>query len=525
MIFTGTLLLVLLAGFTAGSSDLFLKITRNLEIFGKVYRLVLVNYVDEIDPDSFTTEGIGAMLETLDPYTVFLNSTVSEMDLLMSGNAGGIGISVYKKGTEIAVSELIEGYSAHREGVREGDVILQVDSADVTSLSDLSSKIRGVPGTTLLLTVRRESTDEIIGFRLTREKIENQSVLFSEVLGGKTGYIRLYRFNKNAGDDVKKAVQKLLDQKISGLILDLRGNPGGRLDEAISVAKKFLPYKSLIVTTRGRNEDSKQSYSSDEVPVYSGPMAVLIDSLSASAAEVVAGALQDHDRALLVGTKSYGKGLVQTVMPVAYETSVKITTARYYTPSGRCIQIRPINRLADHPDTLKPREFKTDKGKVVLEANGISPDIRIESPEEPEILTELRRENAFSDFAAVWVKANEDKVTPGFSSGKQAFDDFLDWLRQKSVADKTRLGSYLTEIQESFKDQAAYSGFILKLDEAKKQLAADVFKDLNGQEAVIRQILKKEILLRKLSSAQVLALSYTEDPVLLGAITALEKGR
>lgn len=518
----GLTVFILLTGFLAASGDLFFQITRNLEIFSKVYRLVLINYVDEIDPTTFTGEGIDAMLKTLDPYTVFINSSGAEIDLLMTGNTAGVGISVVKRGKEIRVSEILEGYSAHREGVRVGDVILSIDSVKINSLSDLSARARGNAGSKVTLTVRRDETNEELTFKLTREKMETQSVLASEVIAGNLGYIKLYRFNKNAGDDVKKALVSLQEKKISGLILDLRGNPGGRLDEAASVAKKFLPNKALIVSTRGRSEDSNKSFLSDETPVYTGPMVVLIDSMSASASEIVAGALQDHDRAIIVGKQSYGKGLVQTIMPVAYDTNVKITTARYFTPSGRCIQIRPINQLSEHPDTLKPREFKTDKGKIVLEANGISPDVPVKEEPVPDRIAELISEKVITDFAAAWISENHEPVTPSFQVNDAVFAAFLSWLKKEKVSENLQMSIYLDDVVASFSDDSKYSRFSQKIREAKSQLSEDLNEDVISHRDLVSVLIRKEILTRKLTIGDMLNVTWKQDVYLVKGAEVLK---
>lgn len=518
----GLSIVLLLSGFLASNGDLFFQITKNLEIFSKVYRLVLINYVDEIDPATFTSKGIDAMLETLDPYTVFLNSSNTEIDLLMTGNTAGVGISVVKRGKEIRVSEIIEGYSAHREGVRVGDVIVSIDSVKVSNLTELSTRARGNAGSKLILTVRRDDSDEELTFSLTREKIETQNVLAAEVISGNLGYIKLYRFNKNAGDDVRKAIQKLQEQSISGLILDLRGNPGGRLDEAASVAKKFLPNKALIVSTRGRSEESNKSITSDESPVYKGPMVVLIDSMSASASEIVAGALQDHDRATIVGKQSYGKGLVQTVLPVAYDTNIKITTARYFTPSGRCIQIRPINQLSEHPDTLKPREFKTDGGKIVLEANGISPDVQVREEPLPEMIVELIDENIIADFAAGWLTENQSPITPNFQITDALFSDFLTYLKKHKVSENMEISSYLDEISTSLAGEANYSRFTEKIKEAQKQLSEDLNDDVKSHRELVSALIRKEILTRKLTMGDMLNATWKQDPYLVKSAEVLK---
>jgi len=318
-----------LAGFGVGSADLFFQITKNMEIFGKLYREVMVNYVDEIDPSALMKHGIDAMLDRLDPYTIYMDDSSNEVELLMTGSYGGVGITVLEKESEIIISDVIEGYSAQKEGLRLGDTIVKVDTVAIKSINEMGKLVKGKPGTRIKMFVKRAGFPEPLEFNLTREKIELKNVPVATVLPNNIGYIQLARFNKNAAEEVKQALLKFKPETLNGLILDLRGNPGGRLDEAVDISKKFLPRNSMIVFTKGRSESSNQQYRSDESPIYpTGKMIVLIDSMSASASEIVAGALQDHDRATLVGIKSYGKGLVQTIAPVGYNNSLKITTAR-----------------------------------------------------------------------------------------------------------------------------------------------------------------------------------------------------
>lgn len=513
-------------GFVSVNSDQFFQITKNLEIFGKLYRELMVSYVDEVDPAAVVKRGINSMLEGLDPYTVYYDDSNNEIDLLMSGSYGGVGITVMQRGNEIVISDLLDGYSAQKEGVKIGDVITKVDSISVNHIKKLGSLIKGKPGTKVKLMIKRDSLSDLLEFNLTREKVELKNVTVATTLKNNIGYIQLARFNKNAANEVKNALQKIKSDQINGLILDLRGNPGGRLDEAVDIAKKFLPKNSLIVSTKGRTESSNKEYKSDESPMYAtGKMIVLIDSLSASASEIVAGALQDHDRATLVGVRSFGKGLVQTILPLSYNTSMKITTARYYTPSGRCIQIRDINdeslRLAKSDSTAANQIFKTTSGRPVLEANGITPDVFVSETSVPDMIKEIESRGLLFDFSLNYSIKNN--LTTDFKVTPAIFKDFIQFVESENFYQKSEEYILLDQLIGDLKKDPELSAAYKKLESAKLDLKTGIMNDLKRNEKLISSKLKKEILTRKLSESDVFTALLPDDMYLKKAIEVLEE--
>src|SRR5579883_2966166 len=330
---------VLLSCFSLGfvlqtDDDVYLKITRGLDIFSKVYREVAYKYVENVDPEEFMKYGIDRMLESLDPYTVFIDDNKSdEIDLITNGKYGGIGISVGVRDSSFVVTSVMDGFTAARNGVKIGDIIIQIDSVDVLRKTpdDVRELFRGEPGTTLHLRVMRNGVPNPIDFTLTREEILLKNVSYAGLLDHNIGYIRLEHFTRGAGEEVRTAIKDLKSKGAQRFILDLRGNPGGLLDQAVEVVSQFVPRNSLIVSTHGRTEDSEHKYYTDEEPVAPDmPLMVMVNGESASASEIVAGALQDLDRAIIVGTRTFGKGLVQTITPLPYNTTLKITTAKYY---------------------------------------------------------------------------------------------------------------------------------------------------------------------------------------------------
>lgn len=387
-------------------NDTYLKITRGLDIFGKAYREISFRYVEAIDPEELMKYGIEQMLESLDPYTVFIDDTRSdELDFLTNGRYGGIGVTVGMRDSVIVIASVLEGYAADRAGVHVDDQILAVDTVDVRNmhLDAVRGLVRGLPGTPLRLRVQREGTPAPIDFQMLREEILLKNVTCARLLDSSIGYVKLEHFTRGAGEEVRNALRSLREQGATRIVLDLRDNPGGLLDQAVSVVEQFVPRGNRIVSTHGRGPDADHEYDSEQEPVAPDlPLVVLVDRESASASEIVAGAIQDLDRGLIVGRRTFGKGLVQTVTPLPYNTSLKLTTAKYYTPSGRCIQeIDYAHRRGDifpaFPDSAK-KMFYTRKKRPVLEEGGITPDSTVIQPVTSDLVLALERKNIIREF-------------------------------------------------------------------------------------------------------------------------------
>lgn len=432
-------LLVLAAGgsIPPPDDDFLFKVNKSIDLFGRVYKEVATNYVDVVDPEKFMEAGIDGMLGTLDPYTVYIGKEEGdEVDLLTTGKYGGIGVTIGVRDGGVRVISVMDGYSAQRAGILPGDKLVQVDTLVVGDRKpdEVRSLTRGEPGTEVRVIIEREGETRPLEFVLIREEIQVKNVTYSSRLDGGIGYIRLERFSRNAGEEVRQAVKELkIKGDLKGLILDLRGNPGGLLDAAVDVASKFLPRGSLIVTTRGRRPEAEKKYLSVEEPLLpSLPMAVLTDRGSASASEIVAGSLQDLDRVIVVGTRTFGKGLVQTIVPLNFGSQLKITTARYYTPSGRSIQeINYLHReksgvFAVTPDSLKKR-FSTSRGRAVYEAGGITPDSTVPEQDPGPLVREIQRRALFFKFANSYISAHKgQELTSVTDDILQAFRKFLE---------------------------------------------------------------------------------------------------
>jgi carboxyl-terminal processing protease len=420
-------------GFVVSKSDIYFEISKNLELFGKVYKEISFNYVDEVDPQEFMRAGIKGMLSKLDPYTVFIDEKSQEdIDLLTNGKYGGVGISIGVRNENVTILEVIDGYSAQKQGIRIGDVVESVGNVKVTpeKMDDISSLVKGEPGTAVQLKIMRPGEKDTLIFNLIREEVIVKNLLFADFYPENSNnvYLKLSNFSRSAGDEVRSALRELKNKKeIKSIVLDLRGNPGGLLDVAVDICDKFLNKDLLIVSTRGKDPNSEKKYFALEEPLVGNEkLIVLVNGNSASASEIVAGAMQDHDRGVILGTQSFGKGLVQTITPLSFNTSLKVTTAKYYTPSGRCIQkidYSKDNQVIPDPDSLKKDEFATDNKRVVYSAGGITPDTTVVEVTESDLLKDLLAKGTIFNFADKYYyqnantdfdELNDDKIINAF---------------------------------------------------------------------------------------------------------------
>ena len=435
------LVVFIFSGFFSGKDDTYFQINKNIDLFGKIYKEVTFNYVDKIDPKEFMRAGIRGMLGSLDPYTVFIDANQKEdFDLITNGKYGGVGISIGVRGNKVTVVDVLDGYSAQKQGIRVGDNLIEADGKQITpeNADEISTFVKGKPGTIVNIKVLRDGNKDTLSFNLVREEIVVKSLTYAGFYPPNSNnvYLRLTNFSRAAGDEVLKALKDLKTQKeIKSIVLDLRGNPGGLLDVAVDICENFLPKNSLVVSTRGRDPESTKSYFSTQEPFLgSTRLAILINGNSASASEIVSGAIQDHDRGVIVGTKSFGKGLVQTITPLDFNTSLKITTAKYYTPSGRCIQkidYAANNKAVSEVDSVVKTSFLTDHKRVVFSAGGITPDTLVKEAGEGEIVRDLLAKGLFFQFADHFYYLN---VNAKFSSLKdeQLFEDFKNYLTKKN---------------------------------------------------------------------------------------------
>ncbi|MCU0413727.1 MAG: S41 family peptidase [Ignavibacteriaceae bacterium] len=496
------LIAVIVMGFYPGRGDIYFEIAKNLDLLGRVYKEIAFNYVDEVDPEKFLRAGIQGMLSSLDPYTIFIDEKkIEDIDLITNGKYGGVGISIGLRGDEVTVVEVMDGYAAQRQGIQIGDVIIEAAGSAITvdNIDDVSSLVKGEPGTTVELKVIRNELKDTLTFNLIREEVIVKNITYSGFFpeNSNNAYIKLSNFSRAASDEIKKTIKELKEQKpVKSVVLDLRGNPGGLLDIAIDICDKFLARDLLVVSTRGREAGSDKKYYSVEEPIIGNEVGivVLINGGSASASEIVAGALQDHDRAVILGTKSFGKGLVQTITPLSYNTSLKITTAKYYTPSGRSIQKIDYSEGSDvilNPTHESEQLFLTDNKREVHSKGGITPDTTVEFKINGELTKELLAKGLFFKFANNYFFDNPDAKYSNIDDQK-LYNKFREYLTKedfkytsqteieidnliKGAADKEEIKDELVKIKDLLKglfekELQIYKSEILR--EIRSELAA-----------------------------------------------------
>jgi len=533
--------LTISAGFIR-PSDTFFEVAKNIELLGKVYREIALNYVDEISVSEFMRAGIDGMLATLDPYTVFMDEEQSEdVEQLTTGKYAGIGVTI---GTDrdgnVVIYSITDGYSAQKAGMRIGDKIVKINGIDVRrkEVSDVRALIKGEPNTEVRITVEREGERQPIEFTLIRREIQIKNVTFAGLVDDETiGYIKLERFSVNAANEVADAIRAIEDsakakgKTLQGMVLDLRGNPGGLLDAAVNVASKFVEQGSVIVTTKGRDSLRIKNYTSSAPPLLKDlPLAVLINSNSASASEIVASAIQDLDRGIIVGMRSFGKGLVQTITRLPYNTSLKITTAKYYTPSGRLIQeVDYFHRnkregkrtvFVNEPDTVR-HAFKTKAGRIVYDGGGIAPDIEV--PDETPSVVELAlyRRSAFFRFANQY-QAKHPVMPKDFKADDKLFAEFKAFLDRDNFSYDSEGERKMAELLEIAAKYDYQDDVRKQIQELQTAIAAEKEKELIRQKSRILSILERVILTRYHGDSAGLQVALKSDRQLKAAIAVLK---
>ncbi|MCS3663029.1 S41 family peptidase [Salinibacter ruber] len=493
-----------LVGFWAPDDDLF-ELRKGLRIFGAVYEEVVTGYVEPVDPGHLVRVGVDAMLEELDPYTTYVDeSENARIDIITEGQYGGVGLDIGRRNGALTVVAPVAGGDAYQQGVRTGDVITEVAGQPAASLSveDVEALLRGQPGTTVPVTVERAGRPSPLTLTLTRERVELPDVTYQGRVGAERelGYVKLERFTRDAPGAVESALDDLRDTgPLQGVVLDLRDNPGGLLRAAVRITALFVPQGTEVVSTRGRDDDETESYTTDRVPLLpETPVVVLVNGQSASASEIVAGALQDHDRGVVMGTTTYGKGLVQNVRSLPHNTALKLTTAQYYTPSGRTIQ-----RLDANPtDTTAPpsRVHETTGGRTVRDGHGIRPDVRVASPSPSPLEQALTRRGAFFRYANHYA-ATHDTLAADFSVDESDLGAFRTWLDREDVAYSLRAERTLDSLRaqaeahnyEGLRDETA------ALDAALDEAKAAAF---DRHAPALMRHLRREILARYVSASR-----------------------
>jgi carboxyl-terminal processing protease len=501
------------------------RIAKNLDIFFSLFRELNTFYVDDIDPDKVIKSGIDNMLKTLDPYTVYFPETeADEFAILTTGKYGGIGSLVRSTGDYVVISEVYKGFPADKAGIRPGDLLKKVDGLSLKGFASekVSEKLKGNPGTDINLTIERNGKEA--DYPLKREKIVMPSVPYYGMIDSKTGYIRFISFTQNCTDEVRTAVNALKSNNVQQIILDLRGNPGGLLTEAVGVVNLFVAEGSEVVSTKGKVKQFDEDFKTSKQPIDEKiPLAVIINRSSASAAEIVAGALQDLDRAVIIGQRSYGKGLVQITRPLSYNTQLKVTTAKYYIPSGRCIQARDFSHPNEDgsvgiiPDSLIS-EFKTRNGRVVKDGGGISPDIEVAPATLSQISSELYIRNFIFDYATKYYWAHPElKSAEQFVFTDQDYADFKNMLIARKFTYKTSTEESLNELIANAKKEKYYDVHKDLFNDLEKDIAHNLDQDLTMFKAEITDLIEDEIISRYFYETGAIAWTIKKDEQILKA--------
>ena len=473
-----TVLLCLFASAAGAQSSKYFDISKNLEIFTNVYREINHSYVDELDPATFMRSGLDAMLGGLDPFTNYISETdIEGYRYIYEGKYQGLGAEAKKMGDYVVISEILEGSPAQKAGLKVGDAFLSINnqSAKGRTAEEVLRFLRGFPGTKAELVMRRPGEDKELRIAFTREEMDAPNVPHSGIVAENIGYINLNTFTRDAGDNVADALRRLKSQHpgLKGVILDLRDNGGGLLNEAVNVSNVFLPRGTFITSTKGKVPEWNREFRTERTPVDEEiKLVVLINKMSASASEIVSGSLQDLDRGVLMGQRSYGKGLVQNTKDVGYNSKIKLTTAKYYIPSGRCIQSVQYKNgePVDIPESERAR-FKTRGGRTVLDGGGVKPDVLLPVDSATGVVKALLEQNIIFDYVTEWALKNPtiDSIETFQFQNWDAFSAFVQNRRFTYVSDSEKKLQELKALnaKETYLSETDLTSLETKVQEAK----------------------------------------------------------
>jgi carboxyl-terminal processing protease len=487
-------------------ADRYFEIAKNLDIFATLFKEVNALYVDEVNPNKLVRTGIDAMLASLDPYTNYIpEDEVEDYRTINTGQYGGIGAITREIDKRTIVTMIIEGYGAQKGGLEIGDEILKIDGVELSKLTreESSQLMKGQVGTTVSISIKRFGVQKPIDLQFRREKVKVNNVPFFGMVGNDIAYIHLSDFTPDAGKEVRNALTALKEKGAKGVILDLRGNPGGLLIEAVNITNLFIPKGKLVVSTKGKIPENNLKYETLNNPLDTEiPVAVLINRGSASASEIVAGTLQDYDRAVVLGEKSYGKGLVQVSRPLSYNSQLKVTTAKYYTPTGRCIQVldyahrREDGSVLSIPDSIK-QSFKTTHGRTVYDGGGIDPDLKVEAMNSHPLLQVLSEKGFIFDFVTEYVHKNPKPVDAReFSLTEDEYQQFVSWMKGKDYSYKSYLEYGLQQLIEEAKKEKYYENLKAQLDQINARLTDSKKNELITNKEQIKRLLEEEVVAR-----------------------------
>ena len=505
----------------SGSGSKNFEISKHLDIFSTLFRELVVNYIDDINVSEVMRAGIDEMLESLDPYTNFISEAeIEDARFMTTGQYGGIGARVQQRGDRIMITEPYEGFPAHNAGLKPGDIILEVNNQSTEGRTDAEVRtlLQGQPGTSLNMLIDREGEELLKS--IEREVIRIPNIPHYAMLDEKTAYIKLTGFTRRASREVRDALVQLKEENpVEAVVLDLRGNGGGLLHEAVNIANLFVDKENLIVNTRGRLEDRTSTHRTLNDPLDTEiPLVILVDRASASASEIVAGAIQDYDRGVILGHRTFGKGLVQNVLPLSYNTQLKVTVAEYFIPSGRGIQAinyaerRPDGSVYKIADSLKVA-FETSSGRIVYDGGGIDPDVEVERPERSVIARAMQRGFMIFDYANHFTKLHDSIPEPkDFYITDNIYEDFKAFIARQDFSYETESERFLNRLKSAAESEMYYDAMDAEFRRLNEIISREKARDMSTFRGEIEQLLREEIVSRYYYRQGRVIVSLDDDP-------------
>ena len=513
----------------------YFEVSKNLDIFTTLFREVNIYYVDETKPGEMIEKAIDSMLKDLDPYTTYIpESDIEDFRFQTTGQYGGIGAMIRKKGDYVVIAEPYKGFPADNAGLKAGDKLLEIDGKSVKgkTTQDVSSVLKGQPGVEVELLIERPGTENPLKKVFTREEVKVKSIPYMGMVADGIAYLRLRSFTRNCANEVKDAITKLKDEnEVTGLILDLRGNPGGLLNESVDICNLFIEKGQEVVSTKGKIKEWEKSYKTHKAPLdLEIPLVVLINQSSASASEIVSGTIQDLDRGVVIGKKSFGKGLVQQTRKLSYNSQLKVTVAKYYTPSGRCIQALDYGNRNDDgsvgkvADSLKTA-FQTRNGRTVYDGGGVDPDITIDQDMYAEIVGSILSKQLIFDYATQFVLSNDSIAKPGvFKITNELYEEFVAFVSDKDYEYETHTEKDLAKLIEQA-DEDNYADFKDDLEGLKEKLISYKQDDIHKYQSQISELILSELMSRYYYQEGRVKAALEDDIVLDEAIEVLNNSK
>ena len=524
-------LIVLVGAGTIAATNPDFALGRNIQILFNMFRELSLLYVDEVDPEKLMLNAADGMTRELDPYTELIpEKEMADFEIMTTGKYGGMGAIIQKKGDYVMVAQPYKGSPADKAGLQIGDIILAVDDKDVKGLEiqEVSSMLKGTPGTELSLKVRKLLTDQEQELTIKRERIVLSALPYWGIIADSIGYISHKEFTEDCSADLRNAFISMKKEGIKGLIIDLRGNGGGILQEAVKILSMFVPKGTEVVSMRGRMKELDATFTTQSEPIDTEiPVVVLINGSSASAAEIVAGAFQDLDRGVLVGQRSFGKGLVQNTRPVGFNSFLKLTTAKYYTPSGRCIQVLDYSHRAEDgsvgavPDSLI-REYTTEGGRKVYDGGGIMPDIRMPENYYSRFTNMLFAKGYIEDFANLYFKKHREPIdVDTFEVTDADYNEFVAFMADKPIDSESDTKQTLDQLRQKAERDKYLDRIEEELNAIEEKIQDDKQTDLEAFKDELKMLLSNEIVMRYHYIGGVVRNNAHHDPEVLKAIEVL----